>query len=69
MGVLRLFRWLLNNHKDFYLPINKKFKNSFNRRPEMFLVDCNAIFHPCFREIMCPQTENRLLKSLSSNNS
>lgn len=62
MGVLRLFRWLLNNHKDFYLPINKAFRNNPKRRPEMFLVDCNAIFHPCFREIMTPK-ETRLLRS------
>jgi len=62
MGVLRLFRWLLNNHKDFYLPINKAFRNAPKRRPEMFLVDCNAIFHPCFREIMTPK-ETRLLRS------
>ena len=59
MGVLRYFRWLTQTYGDFYTSHNKKF--SLQRNPDMFLVDCNAIFHPAFREIFFPE-QKRLLR-------
>lgn len=65
MGVLRYFRWLLNKYGDFYIPLKSKGRNKFYHYPDMLCIDCNAIFHPCFREIFCPEVK-RLLKPTTS---
>ena len=62
MGVLRLFRYYLNKYSQskFYISLRKVWK--VNQRPEILLLDLNAIFHPCFREIFSSDTESMLRK-------
>jgi|688.fasta_scaffold136999_1 5'-3' exonuclease len=58
MGVLRLFRYYLNKYKDFYIPLKQS--SDVKRGNDVFLIDLNAIFHPCCREVFTP--ERRLLR-------
>lgn len=60
MGVLRLFRYYLNKFKDFYIPLSRGSQSKHRRGPDVFLLDLNAIFHPCCREMFTP--EQRFLR-------
>ena len=66
MGVLRFFYWVLRNMPKTCWPVNKKFTNGGKFRPDMLLVDCNAVFHPCFRDVFCPEKLSDVWKAQSS---
>ena len=56
MGVLRLFRHLLSNYKDFYYILSRPYAI------DMLFIDLNAIFHPASREIYFPPPSKDLLR-------
>lgn len=59
MGVLRLFRHLLNVYNNkFYMSLNTTSIKPFY--VDMLLVDLNAIFHPCCRDIFTPERKDFL---------
>ena len=56
MGVIRFFRWIVKTYPLSYNIINpsKTISNVSSRRenqPDVFLIDANALFHPCCTEI------------------
>ena len=63
MGVLRLFRWIVKKfRKDIIVRIQKQGKRYIHldkkieyHRPQVLLIDCNAIFHPACREVYEPE--------------
>ena len=63
MGVLRLFRWIVKKfRKDIIIRIQKQGKRYVHldkkieyHRPQVLLIDCNAIFHPACREVYEPE--------------
>ena len=57
MGVLRLFRHLLNTYKDFYTLHKSGLKA---RYVDVLLLDLNAIFHPACRSVYFPPTTSLL---------
>ena len=59
MGVLRLFRWIVQHYPESFWKVNAPL---YRENSDVFLIDCNAIFHPCCREIYFPENP-RLLKA------
>jgi 5'-3' exonuclease len=63
MGVIRLFRWIVKKfRKDIIVRIQKQGKKYIHldkkidyHRPQVLLIDCNAIFHPACREVYEPE--------------
>ena len=68
MGVLRLFRWILKKfRKDVIWRLQKQGKryinlerDNFVKRPNVLLIDCNAIFHPSCRSVYEPENPSVL---------
>lgn len=57
MGVLRLFKHLINTYKDFYFAFPSNPKPYF---VDVLCIDLNALFHPACREIYYPEFVNLL---------
>jgi 5'-3' exonuclease len=56
MGVLRFFYWVLNNMpKNVCHFVRKNWRNQGKFRPDIFLIDLNAIIHPCFHDVFHPE--------------
>jgi 5'-3' exonuclease len=68
MGVLRLFRWIVKKFKN--QAILSLCKNNYKKeyhvkggkyyKPDILLIDCNAIFHPACRSIFDPEMRSLL---------
>ena len=62
MGVLRLFRYYLNKYDLRNFTSILKNGETTKIQPDVLLLDANAIFHPCCREIYEPESTKRFLR-------
>jgi 5'-3' exonuclease len=62
MGVLRLFRYYLNKYGIHNFTTILRNGENTKLQPDVLLLDANAIFHPCCREIYEPESAKRFLR-------
>lgn len=75
MGVLYFFKYIMDNpsysSKILNLNYNKNnknitIKNGKYHQPDVLLIDCNALFHPCCREVYQPENPSLLRPKIES---